>query len=163
MTSTQELKPAVVHHWLARHNITLLRISMGAVIFGFGFLKYFSGVSPAEALIREVTRTLTFGLVPGHVAMILFATTECAIGLSLMTGRGLHLIRYLLVVWAVGILSPVALFPTELFMGPHHAPTLLGQYVLKDFILLTASLVIATNWSRAQHADCPPRSAEDGE
>jgi uncharacterized membrane protein YkgB len=34
------------------------------------------------------------------------------------------------------------LFPGELFSGPDHAPTLAGQYVLKDVILLAASLVV---------------------
>ncbi|MCA1671581.1 MAG: DoxX family protein [Actinobacteria bacterium] len=161
MTMAQELKPAVVHRWLTRHNINLLRISMGAVIFGFGILKYFPGVSPAENLILQVTHLMTFGLLPGKVAMVLFATAECAIGLSLMTGRGLRVIRYLLVLWALGILSPIVLLPQELFMGPYHAPTLVGQYVLKDVILLTASLVIATTLSRAQHAEHPPaRSSE---
>ena len=45
--------------------------------------------------------------------------------------------------WAVGILSPLVLMPGELFSGPDHMPSLEGQYVLKDVILLTATLVIA--------------------
>jgi len=43
----------------------------------------------------------------------------------------------------VGILSPVVLLAARLFDGPHHTPTLEGQYVLKDIILVTATLVIA--------------------
>jgi uncharacterized membrane protein YkgB len=31
-----------------------------------------------------------------------------------------------------------------MFDGPHHMPTLEGQYVLKDLILVTAAVVIAT-------------------
>ena len=143
-----------VSHWLELHKITLLRISMGAVIFGFGVLKYFPHVSPAEGLILATTGPLTFGLIPGHLTMVLLATVECIIGLSLMTGRGLRVTRYLLVLWVIGILSPVVLLAGRLFMGPHNAPTLEGQYVLKDVILLTASLVIATTLSRRK---------EDGE
>lgn len=135
---------------------------MGAVIFGFGILKYFPGVSPAESLVLATTEMLTFGLLPGKVAMVLFATAECAIGLSLMLGRGLRVTRYLLVLWALGILSPLVLMTSELFMGPYHAPTLAGQYVLKDVILLTASLVIATTLSHVQHnTEHPPTRSPD--
>ncbi|MGH3774359.1 MAG: hypothetical protein ACRDRR_01270 [Pseudonocardiaceae bacterium] len=150
---------AAVHRWLDRHSITLLRISMGAVIFGFGILKYFPGVSPAENLILTTTHLLTFGMVPSRVAMVLLATVECAIGLSLITSRGLRATIYLLVMWVLGILSPAVLLPGRLFSGPDHAPTLEGQYVLKDIILLTASLVIVAATLQRAKADThpPPR------
>ena len=144
------IQPAARHRWLARHNITLLRVSMGAVIFGFGVLKYFPHVSPAENLILATIEPLILGLIPGRVIMVALATVECIIGLSLMIGRGLRMIRYLLIPWAVGILSPAVLLAGRLFMGPHNAPTLEGQYVLKDVILLTASLVIITTLSRGK-------------
>jgi len=49
-----------------------------------------------------------------------------------------------------------------LFMGPYHAPTLEGQYVLKDIVLLTASLVIATTLSRSKKdAGRPPIPTSD--
>jgi uncharacterized membrane protein YkgB len=147
-----ERRPAgrsnTVDDWLARHSVTLLRISMGLVVFGFGFLKYMWGVSPAQAMVLHVTRVLTFGLMPEHLTMPLFATVECLLGLSLITGWGLRYIVYPLTVWAVAILSPVILFPGELFSGPHHAPTLEGQYVLKDIILLAACTVIAARVRR---------------
>ena len=153
---------AALHRWLARHNITLLRVSMGAVIFGFGVLKYFPGVSPAESLILATTHLLTFGLIPDYVAMILLATAECTIGLSLMLGRGLRVTRYLLVLWTLGILSPAVLLAGRLFMGPYHAPTLEGQYVLKDIVLLTASLVIASTLSSSKKdTGRPPTPASD--
>jgi len=33
--------------WMARHGITLLRISLGVVFLWFGMLKFFPGLSPA--------------------------------------------------------------------------------------------------------------------
>ena len=139
---------AITQRWLQRYSIALLRISMGAVVFGFGILKYFPGISPAEDLVMVTTQLLTFELLPGRVALVLFATVECCIGLSLITGWGLRLIIYPLALWVVGILSPVVLLPERLFSGPYHAPTLEGQYVLKDIILLTATLVIAIRLRR---------------
>jgi len=134
---------AAVHAWLDRYSLLALRISMGTVIFGFGFLKYFPGVSPAEHMVLKVNHALTLGLMPNGVTMPLFATVECVTGLSLITGWGLLVIIYPMTIWAVGILTPLVLMPAELFGGRDHTPTLEGQYVLKDVILLSATLVIA--------------------
>lgn len=140
--------------WLARYSFPLLRISMGLVIFGFGFLKFFWGVSPAQGLVLHVADIVTFGLVPDHLMLVLFATVESILGLSLITGWGLRYLVYPLTGWACAILLPVILFPAELFSGPQHAPTLAGQYVLKDVILLAACTVIMARVRRdARDAD----------
>lgn len=139
---------AAVHRWLMRYSVVALRISMGAVYLGFGILKYFPGVSPAESLVLAVTHLLSFELVPAvipnGVVMVLLATLECTIGLLLITGRWLRVAIYLLGAQLVGILSPAVLLAGREFAGPHHMPTLEGQYVLKDVILLTVAMVIAT-------------------
>ncbi len=141
-------REVAIHRWLTRHSITTLRISYGAVLFGFGILKYFPGMSPAQDLVLATTHLLSFGLVPAlvpnSVAMVLTATLECAIGLLLITGRWMRLTIALLAVQLAGILSPLVLLTGRMFAGPHHMPTLEGQYVLKDVILLTAAMVIAT-------------------
>ncbi|HEX3779707.1 MAG TPA: hypothetical protein VHX38_08555 [Pseudonocardiaceae bacterium] len=154
---------AAVDRWLERHSITVLRIAMGVVIFGFGVLKYFPGVSPAQGIVLAVNRILTFGLMPDHVTLILFATVEGIIGLSLITGWGLRFMIYPLAVWALAILSPLVLLTGQLFSGPYHAPTLMGQYVFKDIILLAAVLVVSMQVRRrareAASAAVPTASA----
>jgi uncharacterized membrane protein YkgB len=91
---------------------------------------------------------LSFGLVPAvipnGVVMVLLATLECTIGLVLITGRWLRVAIYLLGGHLVGILSPAVLLAGREFAGPHHMPTLEGQYVLKDVILVAVAMVIAT-------------------
>src|SRR5688572_15177892 len=69
--------------WLARVSIVLLRISLGLVFLGFGVLKFFPGVSPAEDLAERTTEALTLGLIPGNVGIFGVAALETAIGLSL--------------------------------------------------------------------------------
>lgn len=135
---------AALHRWLVAHSLTMLRISLGVIFLGFGLLKYFPGVSPAQGLVERTTDVLFAGLVPGPVALAGIATLECTIGLCLILGRGMRLAIYLLAVQMVGILSPLVFFPGRLFAGPHGAPTLEGQYVLKDIVLATATMVIAT-------------------
>lgn len=150
-----EAGEVAIHRWLMRHSLTALRISMGLVILGFGVLKYFPGVSPAQDLVLATTGVLTFGLVPAvvpnNVVMVLLATVECLIGLSLITGRGLRMSIYLTALWIIGILSPLIVLPGRLFSGPDHAPTLEGQYVLKDLVFLAAVMVIATTVRRQSH------------
>lgn len=133
----------VLHQALVRHSVTALRLAVGAVFLGFGVLKYFPGISPAENLTKAVTHILTFGLIPGSVSIVAIATLECVIGICLLAGRGMRLAVWLLAFEFVGILSPLVLVPGRLFSGPHGAPTLEGQYVLKDVILVAAGMVIA--------------------
>jgi putative oxidoreductase len=139
---------AAIHHWVMRYSIFALRISMGAVYLGFGILKYFPGVSPAESLVLAVTHVLSFGLVPAAVpngvVMVLLATLECTIGLMLITGWWLRVAIYLLGGQLVGVLSPAVLLAGREFAGQHHMPTLESQYVLKDVILVAVAMVIAT-------------------
>jgi len=141
------------HGWLVAHSIKLLRISLGAVFLGFGFLKFFPMVSPAEQLVMDTTSMLTFDLIPGSVSIIAIAVLECIIGLWLISGRALRGAIYLLAIELVGILAPVVLLGDKLFSGPHNAPTLQGQYVLKDVILVAAVLVLATTVRGARLTD----------
>ncbi|MDQ3851103.1 MAG: DoxX family membrane protein [Actinomycetota bacterium] len=139
-----------VDRWLLAHSVAFLRVSLGAVFLGFGVLKFFPGVSPAEDLVMTTTSILTFHLLPGSVTIVAIALLECVIGLWLISGRALRGAIYLLGVELVGILSPVVLLAGRLFSGPHHAPTLQGQYVLKDVILVGAVLVIAATVRRGR-------------
>ncbi|MHB8660231.1 MAG: hypothetical protein ACYC91_20295 [Solirubrobacteraceae bacterium] len=147
------------HHQLVLHSITALRIAVGAIFLGFGVLKYFPGVSPAQNLTEATTHILFLGLVPGSVAVVMIATLECFIGLCLLTNRWMRLAIWLLAIEFVGIISPIVVLTDRLFAGPHHAPTLEGQYVLKDIILVTAALVIAAasfRGGRLIRGDLPP-------
>jgi putative oxidoreductase len=142
MSAVQEAE-ARVTRWLARYSVDVLRISLGLVFLTFGVLKFFPGLSPAQDLAGRTVAILTFGLVPDDSAVMMVATLETTIGLLLVTGRWLRLGIALLIVAMVGILSPLVLLPDELFRGRIYAPTLEGQYVLKDVVLLSAAFVIA--------------------
>lgn len=151
----------VVHHQLVAHSITVLRVAVGAVFLGFGVLKYLPGVSPAEGLVKATTHLLFLGVVPGEVSVVATSTLECFIGISLIANRWMRLTVWLLAGELVGVLSPLALLPGRLFAGPHHAPTLEGQYVLKDVILVAAGMVIAAatfRGGRLVRGDLPPTS-----
>ena len=140
----------VVHRLLIRHSIAALRWSVGLVFLGFGLLKYFPGVSSAEGLATTTTDVLFLGLISPEAAIAVVATMECFIGVCLLIGSGtlMRVAIWVLAAQLVGILSPLLIEPGRLFSGPHGAPTLEGQYVLKDLILVAAGMVIAAGTFR---------------
>jgi len=127
--------------WLARNSINFLRLSLGLVFLGFGMLKFFPGTSPAAELVIRTFDRLSLGIIPGNAALLITATAECVIGLTLITGRFLRTGLLVLAVSMVGIMSPLVLFFGDLF--PSGGPTLEAQYVFKDIVLASAGLVIA--------------------
>lgn len=147
---------AAINRWLVTYSIVLLRVSLGAVFLGFGVLKFFPHVSPAEGLAVETTNILFFGLLSSRFAMVLVASLECLIGLSFLTGKLLRIAVWLLGFELIGILSPLILLPGYLFTGPFHAPNIEGQYVLKDVILASAGMVIAATL-RGGHLTTEPQ------
>jgi putative oxidoreductase len=146
---------AQVTQWLARNSVPLVRISLGFVFLAFGLLKFFPGVSPAEAIAIRTTDALTLGIVEGDLARLFVAAMETAIGLSLLTGRYLRIGVGLLGIAMVGVLSPLVLFPGDLFSREFNAPTLEGQYVVKDIVLLTSALVVALKQRGAEMVIVP--------
>ncbi len=126
---------------LTRFSVPALRVSLGLVFLGFGVLKFFPGVSPAQELVERTLDALSFGLVGPGPALLLTAVMETAIGLTLVTGKFLRAGLVLLAGALVGIMSPIVLFFHELF--PAGGPTIVGQYVLKDIVLAAAAAVVA--------------------
>jgi hypothetical protein len=139
--------------WLAAHSVTALRISLGLVILGFGALKFIPGASPAEDLVMRTTDVLTLGLVSGTAAVVGTAVLETFIGLTLLTGVGLRVGLVAMAGWLVGIMTPVVLFPADMFPG--FFPTLEAQYVLKDVILVAAAAVVAAKALGARYVLAP--------
>ena len=100
---------------------------------------------------------------PGHIAIVIVATLETIVGLLLITGRLLRVAIYLLAGQLIGVLAPLVLFTGRLFDGPHGAPTLEGQYVLKDIIIVAAGFVVALDAARlVPGADPAPRPPPRG-
>ncbi|MBI3881923.1 MAG: DoxX family membrane protein [Verrucomicrobia bacterium] len=128
--------------WMARHGVTLLRLSLGVVFLWFGFLKFFPSVNPPEEIAVRTIHKLSFGVIPDPVAVVLLATLESVIGIGLIAGRFLRFILFLLFAQMLGTLTPLFLFPSEAFSHVPYAPTMLGQYVIKNIVFLSAALVI---------------------
>jgi uncharacterized membrane protein YkgB len=128
--------------WMARRGVRMLRNSLGVVFFWFGVLKFFPGLSPAQDLAGRTIDVLTFGLVPSQVSVTVLAAWECLIGLGLLTGTWLRVTLLLLFAQMLGTMMPLVLFPSEAFTRFPYAPTLEGQYIVKNLVLVAAAIAI---------------------
>lgn len=131
-----------ITNWMARNGLTLLRISLGVIFFWFGVLKFFPGLSPAQDLAGRTIDALTGGRLSPGVAVAVLATWECLIGIGLLVGKFLRVVILLLLVQMAGTLAPIVLFPAEVFVRIPFAPTLEGQYIIKNAVLISAAIVL---------------------
>jgi len=129
-------------NWMARYGIVILRVGLGLIFVWFGALKFFPSLSPAEELATATISRLTFGLVPPEVSLPVLAAWEVLIGVGLVTGRFLRITLLLLFLQMLGTVMPVFLFPDQVFTAFPYAPTLEGQYIFKNIVLIGAGLVI---------------------
>jgi len=127
---------------LARLGLPFLRISLGIIFLWFGGLKFFPGLSPAEGLAARTITAMSFGAIPGDVALFVLAIWECAIGIGLLTGIFLRATLLLLALQMLGTFAPLLLYPAETFTRFPYAPTLEGQYIIKNLVLIAAGMVI---------------------
>jgi uncharacterized membrane protein YphA (DoxX/SURF4 family) len=128
--------------WMARYGLALLRVSLGVVFLWFGALKFFPDLSPAQDLATRTISALTAGLIPPSVSLPVLALWECLIGLGLLVGRGLRAFLLLLYLQMLGTMTPIVLFPHEVFARLPYAPTLEGQYIIKNLVLISAGIVV---------------------
>ena len=120
----------------------VLRVGLGVVFLWFGALKFFPGASPAEALASRTIEVMSGGLIGPAVSLPVLAIWESLIGLGLLTSRYLRATLFLLAVQMLGTLTPLALFPAETFSVFPFAPTLEGQYIIKNVVLVGAAMVV---------------------
>lgn len=128
--------------WMARHGLLLLRSSVGLVFLWFGVLKFFPGSSPAEALAGKTIAKLTLGAIPPATALPILAVWETIIGLGLLSGKFMRTTLLLLFLQMLGTLTPLFLFPQDVFVRVPYIPTLEGQYIVKNLVLVSAGIVL---------------------
>ncbi len=118
---------------------------MGTVFLWFGVLKFFPAASPAEGVAARAATRLTFELLPPDTVLPTLATVETAIGFGLVTGVLLRVALAGFFVHMAGVFSALLLLPGEMWQGDAPVPTLEGQYVIKNIVLVAACLVVAAD------------------
>jgi uncharacterized membrane protein YphA (DoxX/SURF4 family) len=128
--------------WMARKSVLLTRVALGVVFLWFGILKFFPGQSDAEGLAAQTIFKLTAGHIAPYVSLPVLAIWECLIGVGLLSGKFLRGTLLLLFLQLPGTFLPLFFFPAETWKHVPYAPTLLGQYIIKNLVLVCAGLLV---------------------
>ncbi len=123
--------------WIESHRQVLLRCSLALVFLWFGALKPL-GLSPAEGLVAKTVFWL-----PAWIFVPVLGIWEVAIGVGLLYRPWLKAAIVLLLLQMAGTLLPLVILPSDCFARIPFAPTLEGQYIIKNVVLITAALVVA--------------------
>jgi uncharacterized membrane protein YkgB len=123
--------------FMRRYGHIVLRIALGVIFIWFGALKFFPGLSPAADL---VARTVYW--MPADVFIPILAAWEVLIGLCLLIRPLIRLAILLLFLQMGGTFLPLVILPDVTWQRVPFAPTIEGQYILKNLIIIGAALVI---------------------
>lgn len=128
--------------FMAGYATDSLRLTLGVTFLWFGFLKFFPGLSPAEHLATATIERLTLGYIAPAVSIKALALWETLIGAGLLSGLFLRTTLLLLFVQLLGTLTALILFPHQTFISIPYAPTLEGQYIIKNLVLISGGLAV---------------------
>jgi putative oxidoreductase len=127
-----------------------LRILLGLLFIWFGGLKV-AGDSPVKALVAG-----TLPWADPNVIVPLLGGAEVLLGLALVTGVALRLALPALAAHLGGTFLTFVMLPAQMFQ--HSNPLLLtenGEFVTKNLVLISATMVLIAHTSRAVPARIP--------
>jgi uncharacterized membrane protein YkgB len=124
--------------FMQRHGMRLLRVSIAIVYIWFGILKPFH-LSPAVALVVKTTAWIP---IPPRILVPLLGWWEVAIGVGFLYRPLTRAALLLLCIHVLGTALPLLLLPHVCFAHFPYAPTLEGQYIIKNLTLISAAIVV---------------------
>ncbi len=136
-------------------------MSVGLLYLWFGVLKFLPGMSPAQDIATRAMDVMTFDTVPAAVSQPLLAAMEVLIGLGLVTGRLLPLTLGVFFAHMAGVFATLVILPGEVWRYPL-VPSMEGQYILKNLVLVAACLSVATATARTTEPRGEIRAESDG-
>ncbi len=118
-----------------------LRVSLAVIFIWFGILKPL-GVSPAGPLVRATVGWMPLLSPDTWVAVI--GWWEVLIGVTFLFHRTARIAIALLALQMGGTLLPLVLLPDVTFQAGRfpYVPTIEGQYIIKNLIIISAALVV---------------------
>ena len=118
-----------------------VRISFGIIFIWFGILKPL-GLSSAEPLVIATVSWLP--IFDSQTWLSIIGWWEVAIGVAFVFKRTIRVAVALLALQMVGTFMPLVFLPDVTFQAGHfpYAPTLEGQYIIKNLMIISAALVV---------------------
>ena len=118
-----------------------MRISLAIVYIWFGTLKVI-GVSPAEELVEKTV----YWFKP-EIFIPILGICEIIIGVGLLIKRFIPITIFLLLLHMMVTFFPMFIVKATCFTVFPLEPSLVGQYIIKNVVLIAAALVIAGKYN----------------
>lgn len=128
--------------FLRRTFIPVARFSIFLIFFWFGLIKLL-GLSPAGPLAEALTAK-TVGMQYFDALFYALAVVECVIGILFLIPRATRVVIPLLLLHMVIVCSPLFLVPSYTW-EQFGVPTLEGQYILKNAVVVAVAIGIAAS------------------
>jgi len=132
-----------------RYGLLLLRLSLAIVFIWFGALKPFR-ISPADDIIARTV----YWFDPDWFIPVL-GVWEVLIGVCLLFRPLIRLALLLLFLQMPGTFLPLVILPEQCFARVPWAPSLEGQYIIKNLVLISAAIVVG---STVRHRSLPGKA-----
>jgi uncharacterized membrane protein YkgB len=127
--------------FMRRWGILALRVSLGVIFIWFGILKPL-GISPAEPLVLATVDWMP--VFDGPTWVVIIGWWEVVIGVTFLFQKTLRLAIALLAMQMVGTFLPLLVLPSVTFQQGYlpYGPTMEGQYIIKNLLIISAALVV---------------------
>ncbi|PXY46243.1 hypothetical protein [Flavobacterium hydrophilum] len=132
---------------IGKHGVNLMRIALATIYIWFGVLKIF-GVSPAGDLVEKTV----FWFKPELFIPIL-GICEVCIGTGLLIRKWIPQTILLLLAHMTATLTPIFILQSSCFEIFPYEPTLAGQYIIKNLVLVAGALVISGKYNEDYYAE----------
>ncbi|MBW3671823.1 MAG: hypothetical protein KY432_09155 [Acidobacteria bacterium] len=121
--------------------VPALRVSLAVIFVWFGILKPL-GLSPAGDLVKSTVGWMP--LLSPEQWLSVIGWWEVAIGLTFLHRSTIRIAIALLAMQMVGTFLPLVLLPEVTFQSGRipYAPTIEGQYIIKNLVIISAAMVI---------------------
>jgi len=130
----------IIARYMNSWSTPALRISFGIIFIWFGILKPFD-VSSAESLLKATVGWLPFGT--PEFWLIVIGWWEVAIGVTFLFSQTTKIAIGLLFLQMFGTFMPLIILPEVTFQnGNFLTPSLEGQYIIKNVMIISAALVL---------------------
>ena len=126
-------------HW----SVPALRLSLAIIFIWFGILKPLR-LSPAEAMVLKTVEWMPY--FPPETWLSIIGWWEVAIGVTFLFHYTARVAIALLALQMVGTFMPLFMLPEVTFQAGHipYAPTMEGQYIIKNILIISAALVVGS-------------------
>lgn len=129
-------------HFFRRAFLPSARIGLFVVFFWFGILKVI-GLSPASGVVQRLFEN-TIPFMNFTTFLVLFGLFECLIGILFLVKGAERIVIPLLFIHMIATFGPLIYLPSETWQK-FMVPTLEGQYIIKNVVLIAAAIGIAAH------------------